>query len=125
MAPWFLASTGIFFIICPLVIHFYFDEVPKTLGVILFALLYMLFLIISTAKTEVYKEVEVDRTTCEFARTPKTLFVECEGGFKAETKSHYLYENYGDSTKVGVYKMIPTSDTGLSFLSETTVIKSK
>ena len=127
MAPWFLASTGIFLIICPLVIHFYFSEndIPTTLGVVLFALLYMLFFIITTGQTEKYKKVEVDRETCEFAKTQKTLFVECEGGLKAETRNHYLYENYEDSTKVGVYKMVPTSDTGLTFLPETTAIKTK
>jgi len=125
MALWFLVSTGIFLVVCPLVIYFYFDEMSKALGVVLFALLYILFLVISTAETEAYKKVEVNRTACEFTRTSKTLFVECEGGFKAETKSHYLYENYGDSTKVGVYKMIPTSDTGLTLLRETTAIKAK
>jgi uncharacterized membrane protein len=131
MAPWFLASTGIFFLIAPLVIHFYFHEqyygdvVPTTLGVALFATLYFLFFVITTGQTERYKKVKVDRATCEFARTSKTLFVECGGGFKAETRNHYLYENYKDSTKVGVYRMIPTSDTGLTFLPETTAIKAK
>lgn len=131
MAPWFLASTGIFLLISPLVIHFYFyeqyygDVMPTTLGVMLFSVIYILFFMITTGETEKYKKVEVDRKTCEFAKTPKTLFVECEGGLKAKTRNHYLYENYEDSTKVGVYKMIPTSDTGVTFLPETTAIKAK
>jgi hypothetical protein len=127
MAVWFLGSTGIFLLISPLVIHFYFDEDRsiRMLGVLMFALLYALFFIAATGQTQDYKKVKVDRTTCEFARTSKTLFVECEGSFKAETRNHYLYENYRDSTKVGVYRMVPTSDTGLTFLSETTAIKAK
>lgn len=57
--------------------------------------------IIAPATTN-YTYEPVDRNNCEFAKTSETLFVEC-GSFDVTTSRHYIYENYTDSTKVGVY----------------------
>ena len=82
------------------------------------------FLVVSMITGE-YQYKEVDYSSCQFAQTDTKTFVECTGGVEVSTDAHYIYENYGDSTKVGVYEIIPESDTGMSLLIEKTKILPK
>lgn len=131
METYFLI-VSLAFVAAPLVIslfgidHTGYNSGEKTVGLWLFTfLLYLIVFLVTTAITDYYEYNLVDRSKCEFTQTSSTTYVECEGGIEAKTDAHYIYKHYQDSTEVGVYELIPKSDTGLSLLIEKNVIKKK
>lgn len=129
MADFFIVFSFAYLILT-IVLTVIFGSSPSTEisgGEVLFymgAIYFITFLLLSML-TGRHTKKGVDYSTCEFAKTSKHLYAECENGVMANTKSRYVYENYKDSTKVGVYKLVPTSATGLTVIKPETDIKAK